>query len=114
LGFELLELNTDYPHRLYLQVIGNFHFSPGRAYQTNQVSFQDLVPYLKDNNHHDFGHVINKFQFEGDDATADGFSGKRADDLTKSMKKRLGIVNPLDGAVVHPEECELPWPEGSM
>ncbi|KAJ9125799.1 hypothetical protein QFC24_002583 [Naganishia onofrii] len=86
------------------KVIGNFHFSPGRAYQTNQVSFQDLVPYLKDNNHHDFGHVINKFQFEGDDATADGFSGKRADDLTKSMKKRLGIVNPLDGAVVHPEE----------
>lgn len=33
-------------------------------------------------------------------------TGKAADDLTKSMKKRLGIVNPLDGAVVHPEECK--------
>jgi hypothetical protein len=87
------------------QVIGNFHFSPGRAYQTNQVSFQDLVPYLKDKNHHDFGHVINKLQFEGE-ATSNGMSGKAADDLTKSMKKRLGIVNPLDGAVVHPEECK--------
>jgi hypothetical protein len=85
------------------QVIGNFHFSPGRAYQSNQASFQNLVPYLKDNNHHDFGHVINKFQFEGE---AQGMTGKAADDLTKSMKKRLGIVNPLDGAVVHPEECK--------
>lgn len=85
------------------QVIGNFHFSPGRAYQSNQASFQNLVPYLKDKNHHDFGHVINKFQFEGE---AQGMTGKAADDLTKSMKKRLGIVNPLDGAVVHPEECK--------
>ncbi|GHJ87658.1 hypothetical protein NliqN6_4060 [Naganishia liquefaciens] len=88
------------------KVIGNFHFSPGRAYQTNQVSFQDLVPYLKDKNHHDFGHVINKLQFEGDQATLKGISGKNADDLTKSMKKRLGIVNPLDGAIVHPEESD--------
>ncbi|KAJ9114412.1 hypothetical protein QFC20_001555 [Naganishia adeliensis] len=86
------------------KVIGNFHFSPGRAYQSNQASFQNLVPYLKDNNHHDFGHVINKFQFEGE---AQGMTGKAADDLTKSMKKRLGIVNPLDGAVVHPEEYFL-------
>lgn len=36
-------------------------------------------------------------------------SGKTADDLTKSMKKRLGIVNPLDGAIVHPEECKCIW-----
>jgi hypothetical protein len=33
------------------------------------MHIQDLVPYLKDKNHHDFGHVINKFQFEADAGT---------------------------------------------
>jgi hypothetical protein len=65
---------------------------------------QDLVPYLKDNNHHDFGHVINKFQFEADNSGSTDDHG--IEELTKSVKKRLEITNPLDGAVVHPEVCE--------
>jgi hypothetical protein len=68
------------------------------------MHIQDLVPYLKDKNHHDFGHVINKFQFEADAGTVQDVG---TEDLTRSVKKRLGIVNPLDGAVVHPEVCEL-------
>jgi hypothetical protein len=67
------------------------------------MHIQDLVPYLKDKNHHDFGHVINKFQFEADAGTVQDVG---TEDLTRSVKKRLGIVNPLDGAVVHPEVCE--------
>jgi hypothetical protein len=81
------------------QVVGNFHFSPGRSFQASQAQVQELVPYLKDNNHHDFGHVIKKFQFE-----AEGDAGKG--ELTRKLRKKLGIVNPLDGLVVHPEECE--------
>lgn len=36
------------------KVIGNLHFSPGRAYQRNSVHMHDLVPYLsgKDATHH--------------------------------------------------------------
>jgi hypothetical protein len=86
------------------KVIGNFHFSHGRSFQTHNMHIQDLVPYLKDKNHHDFGHVIHKFQFEADNSGSVLDLGM--EELTKSVKKRLGIVNPLDGAVVHPEVCE--------
>jgi hypothetical protein len=85
------------------KVIGNIHFSHGRSFQSHNMHIQDLVPYLKDKNHHDFGHVINKFQFEADAGTVQDVG---TEDLTRSVKKRLGIVNPLDGAVVHPEVCE--------
>lgn len=86
------------------KVIGNLHFSHGKSFQANAMYVQELVPYLKDNNHHDFGHIINKFQFEADyKGTAKSDAHTMVDDLTRTLKKRLNIVNPLDGAVVHPE-----------
>ncbi|KAK0546629.1 ER-derived vesicles protein erv46 [Tilletia horrida] len=47
------------------KVVGNFHLSPGRAFQKNTVMVHDLVPYLanKGNSHHDFGHIIHSFGF---------------------------------------------------
>jgi hypothetical protein len=65
---------------------------------------------LKDSNHHDFGHRINRFQFQGETG-GPGVSERAviADaKLTEKMKKKLGIVNPLDGLIVHPEECRCP------
>lgn len=47
--------------------------------------------------------MINKFQFEADvGLLGAGAGGRQAEEV----KRRLGIVNPLDGAVVHPEVCE--------
>lgn len=89
------------------KVIGNFHFSHGKAFQNNFMHVQQLVPYLKDNNHHDFGHVIHKFQFEADyQGTSPSDAHTIVGDLTRSLKKKLNIVNPLDGAIVHPEESD--------
>lgn len=48
------------------KVVGNFHLSPGRAFQKNTVYVHDLVPYLAGRTglaHHDFGHIIHEFGF---------------------------------------------------
>lgn len=37
------------------KVVGNFHLSPGKAFQRNSMAIYDLVPYLagnKEANHH--------------------------------------------------------------
>ncbi|KZO97037.1 Sec1-like protein [Calocera viscosa TUFC12733] len=82
------------------KVIGNFHFSPGKSFQTNAMHVHDLVPYLKDANHHDFGHQIHYFAFE-----SDGEQQAELGRLSKSIKTRLGIdKNPLDGVKAHTEE----------
>jgi hypothetical protein len=62
------------------------------------------VPYLKDSNHHDFGHIINKFRFAADmdDAQEKKVIGKEMMSRTK-----LGIMDPLYGVKAHTEECEL-------
>jgi len=79
------------------KVIGNFHFSPGKSFQTNAMHVHDLVPYLKDSNHHDFGHLIHYFAFE-----SDGEQQAEVGKLSKSIKTRLGIdTNPLDGVKAH-------------
>ncbi|KAK0524916.1 ER-derived vesicles protein erv46 [Tilletia horrida] len=48
------------------KVVGNFHLSPGRAFQKNTVHMHDFVPYLNGKGgtgHHDFGHIIHAFGF---------------------------------------------------
>lgn len=85
------------------QVIGNLHFSPGRSFQNNAMQIQEIVPYLRDNNHHDFGHIINKFRFGADIPQA-----QEAALLPREMatRRRLGIKDPLQNVAVHTEECK--------
>ncbi|KNZ47073.1 uncharacterized protein VP01_66g5 [Puccinia sorghi] len=78
------------------KVIGNLHLSPGRSFQTHQVHVHDLVPYLQDSNLHDFGHVIHNFAF------MDANQPKETAH-TMRLKRKLGIVNPLDGVKAHTE-----------
>ena len=75
------------------KVIGNFHISAGRSYQANQHHIHDLVPYLKNENHHDFGHILHKFQFHA------GYESGE----TKQLKDLLKINDPLDDIKAHTE-----------
>lgn len=61
------------------------------------------MPYLKDNNHHHFGHIINKFRFAADvDAYQEAIS------IGKEMQSRakLNMLDPLYGVKAHTEECQ--------
>lgn len=78
------------------KVIGNFHLSPGRSFQTHQVHVHDLVPYLQDSNLHDFGHIVHKFAFMDVNQPTET-------DHTSRLKQTLGIINPLDGVKAHTE-----------
>ncbi|BGP58406.1 hypothetical protein JCM8202_001909 [Rhodotorula sphaerocarpa] len=83
------------------KVVGNFHLSPGRSFQSNQRHAQELVPYLQNSQTHDFGHVVNHFSFASE--TEDefvGMGGRKA----REVKKALGIVDPLDGVKAHTEK----------
>ncbi|KAG8690079.1 hypothetical protein FRC09_012151 [Ceratobasidium sp. 395] len=74
------------------KVAGNFHFSPGRSFVSNKGHVQDLVPYLKDGNHHDFAHHIHEFRFEGE-WEGDG-----------EWRKKIGFMgHPLDDVLAHSE-----------
>lgn len=66
------------------------------------LQIQELVPYLRDKNHHDFGHIINKFRFGADISPEAGASA-----LTREMATRvkLGIKDPLQAVAAHTEEC---------
>lgn len=61
------------------------------------------MPYLKDANHHDFGHWINEFRFAADMPPA-----KEASLLPREMasRKKLGIRDPLQGVTANTAECE--------
>ena len=74
-------------------------FFPG-GILTNEMIAQ--VPYLKDSNHHDFGHTINKFRF-GADLSAD----QEADMLPKEMvtRAKLAIRDPLQSFGARTDEC---------
>ncbi|KAG2757911.1 Sec1-like protein [Suillus brevipes Sb2] len=76
------------------KVVGSIQISPGRSYQAGSRTFQDLVPYLRDdNNPHDFSHIIHEFFFMADDE----YNYNKAK-VGNDMKQRLGIAdNPLDG-----------------
>ncbi|QRW01053.1 Endoplasmic reticulum vesicle transporter [Ceratobasidium sp. AG-Ba] len=81
------------------KVTGNFHFSPGRSYVSNKNHLHDLVPYLKDGSHHDFGHHIHEFHFEGDSEAEDEWKGE---DKSTAWRKKVGLdYYPLDGIVAH-------------
>ncbi|KAG8969182.1 hypothetical protein FRC03_004135 [Tulasnella sp. 419] len=72
------------------KVIGNIHLSPGRSFLTNSYTVHELVPYLKTESPHTFGHIIHEFSFESE-------SQQERRELTEEMRRRLGIVyNTLD------------------
>ncbi|OJA17193.1 hypothetical protein AZE42_00174 [Rhizopogon vesiculosus] len=79
------------------KVIGNINITPGRSFQTGSRTYQDLVPYLRDDgNPHDFTHTIHEFFFMADDEYNPGKAK-----IGKEMKQRMGIEgNPLDGVEV--------------
>lgn len=60
------------------------------------------MPYLRDSNAHDFGHVINDFRFAAD-AEAQGTKAKSKEVATRA---KLGIKDPLHGVQAHTEQCE--------
>jgi len=74
------------------------------------LQIQEIVPYLKDNNHHHFGHIINKFRFGAD---LDAETESTALPKEMSFRKKLGMKDPLQSIAVHTEECEfmLDWQE---
>ncbi|KAG8739191.1 hypothetical protein FRC10_006055 [Ceratobasidium sp. 414] len=81
------------------KVTGNFHFSPGRSFVTNKGHVQDLVPYLKDGNHHDFGHYIHEFHFEGEREVEDEWRGT---DKHSAWRKKVGVEDhALDEVMAH-------------
>ncbi|GAA6003348.1 retrograde cargo receptor ERV46 [Rhodotorula paludigena] len=84
------------------RVIGNFHLSPGRSFQSNAMHVHDLVPYLQAEHKHDFGHELHAFSF-GSETEAE-FVGHGAWKGADETKRNLGIVNPLDGIRAHTEE----------
>jgi hypothetical protein len=51
------------------KVVGNMLFSPGKSFQTNSLTVNDLVPYLRDGEVHHWGHVVESFRFESDEET---------------------------------------------
>lgn len=79
--------------------IGNFHLSPGRSFQSNAMHVHDLVPYLQGGQHHDFGHIIHRFNFGSEEEAV----GRNAYE-TDRLKNSLGIQDPLNGIKAHTEE----------
>ncbi|WFD31969.1 ER-derived vesicles protein erv46 [Malassezia sp. CBS 17886] len=88
------------------KVVGNFHLSPGRAFQRNSVHAHDLVPYLRGSGdeYHHFGHIINEFSF-GSEAE---FGPLRPARLRgTSLKEHLHITDALAGRRVHTEDSQF-------
>ena len=81
------------------KVTGNLHFSPGRSFVTDRGQVHDLVPYLKDGNHHDYGHEIHEFHFESEYEAEDEWRGT---DRHTAWRKKVGLDRrPLDGVAAH-------------
>ncbi|KAL5634313.1 hypothetical protein ACGC1H_002401 [Rhizoctonia solani] len=81
------------------KVTGNFHFSPGRSFLSQQGAAHELVPYLKDGNHHDFGHIIHEFHFEGEREVEDEWRGETRG---TEWRKKVGLEKqPLEGVQAH-------------
>ncbi|CAD6576591.1 MAG: hypothetical protein CYPHOPRED_006042 [Cyphobasidiales sp. Tagirdzhanova-0007] len=81
------------------KVIGNFHLSPGRSFQSNAMHVHDLVPYLQGGNKHHFGHVIHRFSFGSEEE-----QWHENEQQTERLKKSLGIQDPMNGLAAHTEE----------
>ncbi|CAE6416337.1 unnamed protein product [Rhizoctonia solani] len=81
------------------KVTGNFHFSPGRSFLSQQGAAHELVPYLKDGNHHDFGHIIHEFHFEGEREVEDEWRGETRG---TAWRQNVGLgEHPLEGVQAH-------------
>ncbi|KAJ1300061.1 hypothetical protein OPQ81_011181 [Rhizoctonia solani] len=81
------------------KVSGRFQFSPGRSFLSNRGHAYDLVPYLKDGNHHDFGHHIHEFHFEGEREVEDEWRGGHRG---TSWRRSVGLEkHPLEGVQGH-------------
>ncbi|RXK40445.1 COPII-coated vesicle component Erv46 [Tremella mesenterica] len=85
------------------KVIGNLHFSPGRSFQSGMAQMAEMVPYLKDSNHHHFGHIIHKFRFGADIPESLELTVMPKEMATRT---KLGIRDPLQAVTAHTEECE--------
>ena len=62
------------------------------------------VPYLKESNHHDFGHVINNFHFSPD------LPELQTNDMRKKKmktRKLLNIEDPLRTYSARTEDCTM-------
>ncbi|CAE7123889.1 unnamed protein product [Rhizoctonia solani] len=81
------------------KVTGNFHFSFGRSFLTHQNAAYELVPYLKDGNHHDFGHIIHQFHFEGKREVEDEWRGETRG---TEWRQKVGLErHPLEDVYAH-------------
>ncbi|QRV86962.1 Endoplasmic reticulum vesicle transporter [Ceratobasidium sp. AG-Ba] len=81
------------------KVAGNLQFSPGRSYISQRDPYHDLVPYLKDGSHHDFGHHIHEFHFEGEREVEDTW---RPGNRMSGWRKKVGLeTHQLDEMVQH-------------
>ncbi|KDN42275.1 hypothetical protein RSAG8_06942, partial [Rhizoctonia solani AG-8 WAC10335] len=81
------------------KVTGNFHFSPGRSFLSHQGAAYELVPYLKDGSHHDFGHFIHEFHFEGEREVEDEWRGETRG---TEWRRKVGLDgHPLEGVHAH-------------
>ncbi|PWN45193.1 ER to Golgi transport-related protein [Ceraceosorus guamensis] len=95
------------------KVVGNFHLSPGKAFQRNSMAIYDLVPYLagnKEANHHDFGHIIHELSFGTQEEFIATQTWNNVNPLAKrpkTAKQRLGIVDPLQGVRAHTEKSQF-------
>ncbi|KAG9106468.1 hypothetical protein FRC07_008813, partial [Ceratobasidium sp. 392] len=84
------------------KVTGNLHFSPGRSYVSNKGDVHELVPYLRNGSHHDFGHYIHEFHFESERESDDEWRGT---DGHSAWKKKVGVHEyALDGVTAHASE----------
>ncbi|KAG8725479.1 hypothetical protein FRC12_002610 [Ceratobasidium sp. 428] len=70
------------------KVTGNVQFSFGRSFVSQKDPYHKLVPYLKDGNHHDFGHHIHEFHFEGEREVEDMWRG---DNRMSGWRKKVGL-----------------------
>ncbi|KAG8699313.1 hypothetical protein FRC09_006695 [Ceratobasidium sp. 395] len=81
------------------KVTGNVQFSFGRSFVSQKDPYHELVPYLKDGNHHDFGHHIHEFHFEGEREVEDMWRG---DNRMSGWRKKVGLEgHQLDEVVKH-------------
>jgi endoplasmic reticulum-Golgi intermediate compartment protein 3 len=84
------------------KVSGNVHLSPGRSFQSSGRNFYELVPYLRDDgSKHDFSHKIHEFSFDSDQDY-----NIRLARTSLEMRKRLGLVQPLDKTERHTSKAQ--------
>ncbi|KAG9089680.1 hypothetical protein FRC07_012277 [Ceratobasidium sp. 392] len=84
------------------KVTGNLQFSFGRSFISQRDPWHELVPYLKDGNHHDFGHHIHQFHFEGEREVEDTW---RPGNRMSGWRKKIGLEgHQLDEVIAHATE----------